>query len=112
MKRIILTLFILFFVIISLLLLLTRSFPDLNTVYMQDFSYEKFNKIQVGMDKNQVRNILGEPFRVWRPGNECWTYSKYGKPGELGLGDFFGWRSVQVCFGGNELVNSMPNVVF
>lgn len=90
-------------VILMILLVLSRSeryfflYPDIDTVYASGFSYAKFSKIQVGMSKEQVRQLLGSPFIPFSHDNrtECWPYSQDGRLWPVGD---FAWIFVRVCF--------------
>lgn len=78
----------------------TEFTADWNTVYSKGFTKENINKIQNNMTRQEVINILGEPFR-----NEtnCMHYSK-GKTGIQVIppfaGDFW-YTSATVCFDEN-----------
>ena len=71
----------------------------LNTEYAKGFSYEKLERIKQGMSKQQVRQILGEPLYIWKPGYECFGYSRHVQTPWKGR-----WISARVCFGENEKV--------
>lgn len=79
-------------------------YPEIDTVFTKKFSWNKFNKVKVGMSKYEVRNILGEPYEIFNFGYECWRYSQDGRV--YPYADF-SWFSVSICFEG-DLVNSKP----
>ena len=59
---------------------LRRMFP-FDTQYSDDFSFEAFKQVSIGMHKDEVRNLIGEPIRrlPWRSHGERpmdrWFYS-------------------------------------
>ena len=72
----------------------------LNTVYTQDFSYRRFQQIKPGMTKDQVRNLIGDPFQVTGPHNLCFWYSREAK---WNLPPFI-FTAVWVCFDPSQKV--------
>lgn len=51
-----------------------------DTVYAPGFSEERFARVALGQDRNEVIRLLGTPLRTDRPrdGNELWIYSWHG----------------------------------
>jgi hypothetical protein len=83
--------------------------PYIDTVFADNFSWEKFDKVKEGMTQEQVKSILGEPldrsnYGINNPDGICWRYSKDGK-----LSPFadFSYYLVQVCFK-DQVVESKP----
>ncbi|RJR16229.1 hypothetical protein C4579_00765 [Candidatus Microgenomates bacterium] len=107
-------------VIINLYLLSESHFepqPEIDTVFTPNFTKENFEKIQNGMTTQEVRDLLGEPFRTENikilevenryarvfqaeDNAECWRYSQDGKLGDKAD---FSWYSYRVCFEDNQL---------
>ncbi len=109
MKKFLKVLFIIFLILLALIFLI-RQIPEFNTEYTKEFSYQKFSKVEKGMTQYQVRQILGEPFKIWEPGWGCWKYSrgagkfnwiKLGTPGKI---IFDGSITAQVCFINDKVV--------
>ena len=44
-----------------------------DTSWSKDFRESKFEKIRIGMTRDEVRKILGDP--VWAPTTEYWGYT-------------------------------------
>ncbi len=106
-------------ILIMLLILPSTSLRDIDTIYTADFTQQKFDQITVGMDKDQVHNILGEPFDKTvmnttssNPSQEWWQYSKSGKLGFSDLNDFIGGNYVRVFFDKEGKVTSKQVQVF
>lgn len=112
MKRVILGVVILLYVLFVLLIGGFLKFPEIDTLYTPNFSYEKFQEIKKGMTKEQVKQILGDPFSIVKPGDERWGYSKNGKSGIADLNDFIGWRSIDVFFDEDQKVSSKSDHIF
>jgi len=69
---------------------------DYNSIYTKDFSKNKLSLIKVGMSKQQVKSIMGEPFTE----DGCFRYSK-AKQGINTIPPFAGdiwWHDVVVCY--------------
>lgn len=114
MKKILLSIIAILLTILFILIFFIRGIPELNTEYTKEFSYQKFSKVKEGMKKEQVKQILGDPFEMWEPGNECWRYSRGARkfkvePGTLSGIIFDGWISVQVCFKDNRVIDTPLN---
>lgn len=74
--------------------------PYIDTIFANDFSWKKFDKIEVGMTQKEVRDILGEPLNKYNYGSNdpnyiCWRYSTDGK---LWPYADFSYYLVQTCF--------------
>ncbi len=82
-------------------------YPFIDTIFAKDFSWEGYNAIKTGINKSDVKSLLGEPvgkFTPWtmEPHKTCWMYSTDGK---LWPYADFSWFQVLVCFN-NEKVES------
>ncbi len=86
---------------------------DFDSEYTKEFSYEKFNRIQKGMIKEEVLNILDEPFYTWNPGYECMVYSRAKPVGQTiqRYGDI-NWHHTYVCFKDGKVEVSGRNTFF
>lgn len=89
--------------------------PEIDTVFAESFSKEKFESITTGMRSEEVEGLLGEPlgydagqkilfedgYEVRKPQNnsECWRYSK---DGALTDADF-SWFLYRICFENNQV---------
>ena len=75
----------------------------IDTIFADEFSWDKFRKVNAGMSKDEVKAVLGKPLReaTYSP-YECWDYSTDGKV--YPYADF-SWYSVKVCFD-DEFVES------
>lgn len=94
-------------------------FPLIDTKFTKGFSEEKFESIEKGMTKEQVKDILGEPFNVLPKVDdgrgfsdhfviyECWSYSQ---DNAFLLFDF-SWQWYRVCFSEDGLVRATPIMV-
>jgi hypothetical protein len=85
-----------------------------NTDYTGEFSIAKFDTIEAGISKQQVYQILGEPFGISSTNNEpdgyvyeCVNYSRQRSLPEL----FFPWISVYICFDENGKVFNKAQVI-
>ncbi len=94
--------------IFLILILFIRGIPELNTEYTEDFSYQKFSKIEQWMTREQVTQILGKPYEVWEPGYECWRYSR--DTGKFDVLIFEGFVSIQVCFKDDKVIDTPRNI--
>lgn len=84
-------------------------YPFIDTVFASDFTWEKFDFVESGMTKKQIKGTLGEPlskseYGFLDPGGECWQYSDDGK---LWPKADFSYYLVQVCFR-NGVVENKP----
>lgn len=79
--------------------------PYIDTVFAENFTWEKYNEIRVGMNPEEVKNLIGEP--IGKIGTdtetECWQYSTDGKASWWD----FSFYQVSVCFK-DGLVESRP----
>lgn len=86
--------------------------PYIDTVFTDSFSWDSFNRVKIGMSREEVLKLLGEPFRKNAPGvrqiahgtyrgtkEECWEYSHDGK---MEWGDK-SWYSAMICFYGEKV---------
>jgi outer membrane protein assembly factor BamE (lipoprotein component of BamABCDE complex) len=110
-----------FFVIMAVILtvlivLMTRSelyflpYPDIDTIYTREFTYDKFAMVQSGMSKDQVRQLLGSPFMPFSHDDrtECWGYSQDGRLGQVAD---FAWIFVRVCFKDDKVLGAYKSVI-
>jgi hypothetical protein len=84
--------------------------PGIDTRYASDYSERSFGRVEVGMTKDQVVELLGAPVRAhgfWRShpaykesGDEVWSYTG---DGAAPWGDW-AWLSREVIFRGNRVV--------
>lgn len=74
--------------------------PHIDTRFTEGFTLKDFNSVEVGMNKNQVIELLGEPFTKNSVSSvpECWVYSGDGKAKPFADFSYF---SYQVCFEGD-----------
>ena len=93
LHRVLLVLLFLIFAILFVLYSLSGEdiclfYPEIDTIFAPNFSKEKFKKIQIGMSKQDVRRIAGDPLgvSVSRCGEfvEEWGYSRDGTLGAFG----------------------------
>lgn len=68
------------------------SDPYIDTVFSEDFSFEKFGRVTVGIREEQVKNIIGEP--IVKQGS-CWNYTANGKASPYAD---FSYYLYQICF--------------
>jgi Small protein A (tmRNA-binding) len=78
-------------------------YPDIDTIYTEAFSYEKFAQVRAGMTKEQVQNLLGSPISSFNTIYECWSYSKDGKLAPIAD---FAWIDVGVCFENDKVIET------
>jgi hypothetical protein len=108
-----------FFVIITVILnvlITTRlelyffPYPDIDTIYTRDFTYDKFVLVQSGMSKDQVRQLLGSPFTPFSHDyrTECWPYSQDGRLWPVAD---FAWVFVRVCFKDGKVFGTYESVI-
>ncbi len=87
--------------------------PYIDTIFAKNFSWDKFNKVEIGMTQEQVRTILGEPLDKTNhdrnnPSYNCWKYSTDGK---LWPYADFSYYLTQICFK-EGIVESKPVTEF
>ncbi len=74
-------------------------YPYIDTIFSKDFTWGKFEKVQEGMSREEVIQLLGQPLSKHDWGNpptrKCWQYSKDGKLEPIAD---FSWYLAQVCF--------------
>ncbi len=75
-------------------------YPYIDIIFTKDFSWEKFNKVEIGMPKEQVKNILGEPLDEHNYGSNDPNYicGRYSTDGKLWPYADFSYYLVQTCF--------------
>lgn len=83
-------------------------FAGFSTTYTETFSYSKFREIKMEMSQEEVRKILGNPFKESSPELNCDLYSK----GKFPFTSFTGWISVGVCYDKVQKVFDTPVNVF
>lgn len=88
---------------------------NLDTSYTPGFTQEKFNTIKLGSTKEDVLQILGEPFykEDWKGDRavEFWQYTKSGKTGDIDVNDFVGGIFIKIWFDkGGKVVNKTSDV--
>jgi len=106
---------IVFFTLILLVIIVvldyTENIAPFFTEYTSGFSYKKLASLKKSLPVKNVREILGEPFLKADNNINCDYYSK---PKEVfGLTNFFGWKSIRICYDNNEkLLDIGQNVFF
>lgn len=101
-KKALLAILITFFLIIIFLWFnfYNGIFAPYITIYSPNFTFEKFYNIKNGTSREEVRQILGEPFGD-RFGNTCDWFSKTDNIRNI----FFGFEVVLVCYDKDHKVN-------
>ncbi|MDP2672164.1 MAG: hypothetical protein Q8O68_01490 [Candidatus Daviesbacteria bacterium] len=88
----------LYFGFVPSILGLEKEVARYNTVYMENFSWEKLGQVKKGMTKQEVIEILGEPYHGLQ-GCPGWSY---GNPNPWKrippLAEDFWYVTAQVCF--------------
>lgn len=75
-----------------------------NTVYSKNYSDNAFRKITIGMTKEEVEQLLGEPLFIGKfpeSSLEIWDYSE-----QIGSGDNFRRREFSLVEGKVESINA------
>jgi DNA phosphorothioation-dependent restriction protein DptG len=54
-------------------------YPEIDTEFAPNFSWNNFNQVQPGMSKEEVRQLLGEPVHDIFSSDHYWQYSKDNK---------------------------------
>lgn len=82
-----------------------------NTKYAPGYSGNGFREITLGMTKEQVVQIIGEPLAVHSGYYECFVYSK-GSGSNNPIISSLGWISVNVCFDEHQQARAIGRNVF
>lgn len=87
---------------------------ELDTYYTAGFSQEKFDSIKIGATKEEVTQILGDPFYKddLSLDREYWQYTKSGKLGDPGANDLIGGLYIRIWFDKDGKVDTKSNSVF
>lgn len=101
--------------------------PYIDTIFAENFSPDKFGKVDKAMTKDQIIELLGEPIthdafgirnlddinQIVMPYDpryqDCWRYSTDGKLGEKGDTS---WYSFIVCFKDDKVSEKQVNEFF
>jgi hypothetical protein len=92
-------------------------YPHIDTRFANDFSIENFDKVEIGMNKAQVKNLLGNPINSGESigytddfiKKEFIFYEKYSTDGKYEISDF-AWESFEVYYDIDTLVISKRSI--
>lgn len=72
--------------------------PYIDTIFAENFTWEKYDEIRTGMRPEEVMSLVGEPLNKLGTGREieCWRYSRDRIPSWFTWD--FSWYRVAVCF--------------
>jgi hypothetical protein len=122
-------LFILITIVVLIILILHSPLvaafeflADFDTEYSKGFSYEKQSQVKIGMNKEEVEKLLGQPFdqssfpypnAASGTNEECYWYSQAKSYSERvqRFGDI-NWHRVSVCFLENKVLSSSRTTFF
>lgn len=78
---------VIFFLIVILYIFTLENYfppyPEIDTVFAKNFTWERFDQVKPGMSQDEVRQLLGEPFQGEERTNlyapYLWEYTHDGK---------------------------------
>jgi len=95
--------------------------PYIDTQFADDFSWEAWKKIESGMSKQQVRQLIGNPLTEYsgpyggyfgiKSGANCNSNSDgYSSDDALYWWDF-AWIDARICYDDNDLVSGKAEII-
>jgi outer membrane protein assembly factor BamE (lipoprotein component of BamABCDE complex) len=84
-------------------------YPGIDTHYTQGFSQRKFAKVQPGMTKAEVLNLLGEP--IGGPEAVASSHWSYTRDGKCRWADW-AWLGREIVFADDRVVEAISRVYY
>ncbi|WP_272120367.1 MULTISPECIES: outer membrane protein assembly factor BamE domain-containing protein [Spirulina] len=84
--------------------------PSIDTQYSENYNEENFNKITIGMPKNEVDQLMGEPLSIYQIEDGTAIYS-YSSDARLKILDF-AWFGRSVIFRDNKVIEIEKEIYY